>query len=230
MDVVLVKPGTNPPALADALIGLRRDLPPAEATNLLAGLPKTVLTVATGAEADAARKSLSADGAEVSVRTVALGPEIERGWGTRLSVAHDYLYDVPLLLGTLRLGPDLANVGMRKPDRIWHLLHLYDPRLETSGSTMPRFPFLFQKHPRGSRPSPKALPIPGEEEIIPTPEAEALVAYLLSLRTEVPLFEAPGPQLMLPVGATNTTNAMISPSAGTNEVPAIAPSNQASPK
>ena len=55
------------------------------------------------------------------------GPDIERGWGLRGSVARDYLQDHPLMLGTLRLGPDLANIGQRKPDAAWHLKHLYAP-------------------------------------------------------------------------------------------------------
>ncbi len=37
-----------------------------------------------------------------------------RGWG-RPSVSGDYYYDNPHLLGTMRTGPDLINVGVRQP-------------------------------------------------------------------------------------------------------------------
>ena len=65
------------------------------------------------------------------------GPDIERGWGKRRSVAEDYLFDSPVMLGSRRVGPDLANVGIRQPDANWHLLHLYDPRLEVTGPPCP---------------------------------------------------------------------------------------------
>jgi cytochrome c oxidase cbb3-type subunit 2 len=157
------------------------------------------------ATADALQKAVSTGGAEATVRVVPTGPDIERGWGKRLSVARDYIYATPILLGTTRLGPDLANVGLRHPDAAWQFLHLYDPKLEVPDSIMPRYPFLFQRQPKiPGRPAPDALPIPGDEEIIPTRAAKALVAYLTTLKAEAPLFEAPGPQLPLP--ATADTN------------------------
>ena len=35
----------------------------------------------------------------------------------------------PALLGTMRTGPDLMNIGARQPSDQWHLGHLYQPRL-----------------------------------------------------------------------------------------------------
>jgi cytochrome c oxidase cbb3-type subunit II len=125
-----------------------------------------------------------------------IGGDIERDWGKRFSVAHDYLYEQPVMLWTTRLGPDLKNVGRRIPDAAWHYLHLYDPRLVVPGSTMPRYEYLFVKRKAGPQPSPDALRIPNLErgiEVVPTPEARALVAYLLSSRAETSLFEAPLP-------------------------------------
>ena len=61
------------------------------------------------------------------VRDAAFTPDAKRGWG-RPSVPEDYYYDEPHLLGTMRTGPDLFNVGVRLPDRGWHMLHLYQPR------------------------------------------------------------------------------------------------------
>lgn len=72
-----------------------------------------------------------------------LAPDAARGWG-RASVAADYAYDTPHLLGTMRTGPDLFNVGARQPSVQWHLGHLYQPRAYVPGSVMPSYRFLFE--------------------------------------------------------------------------------------
>jgi hypothetical protein len=227
--LALNKPGTNQAGVVQALARLMPNLPAPDTEKLVASLPKTVLIDTVKARVDAAQKVLTDAGAEAGVQIVPLGPEVARGWGTRLSVAHDYLYDTPLMLGETRLGPDLTAVGLRRPDKMWHLTHLYDPKLQVSGSIMPRYPFLFEKRKRGSVPSPDALPINGDEEIIPSEKAEALVAYLLSLRAQLPLFEAPGPQMALPAAA-GTTNPPASPETVTNAPASGQPTNQAAPK
>lgn len=43
------------------------------------------------------------------------GSDIERKWGERRSAPRDYLFERPALLGKMRMGPDLANVGKRAP-------------------------------------------------------------------------------------------------------------------
>ena len=53
------------------------------------------------------------------VRPEGFGSDLARGWGGRTgkvqSVAQDYLYDQPVMLGSLRIGPDLANfAGVRR--------------------------------------------------------------------------------------------------------------------
>ncbi len=70
-------------------------------------------------------------------------PDNARGWG-RPSVPGDYAFDSPHLLGTMRTGPDLLNIGSRQPSVDWHLAHLYNPRAVVPGSTMPSYPFLFR--------------------------------------------------------------------------------------
>src|SRR3546814_20110344 len=60
-------------------------------------------------------------------RSADQAPDDERGWG-RASVASDYAYDHPHLMGTMRTGPDLPNVGARLPSRDWQLTQLYPPR------------------------------------------------------------------------------------------------------
>ncbi|MDP9291806.1 MAG: cbb3-type cytochrome c oxidase subunit II [Verrucomicrobiota bacterium] len=128
--------------------------------------------------------------------------DLARGWGTRRTVARDYLYDNPVFLGTMRNGPDLANIGspQRVRDAGWHYLHLYDPRSVFPDSIMPPFQFLFEKRQISGERSVDALDLWGKDapedgyEILPTPQAKALVAYLLSLDRTHPLREAKEPE------------------------------------
>lgn len=180
------------------------------------------------------------------------GGDIKRGWGTRRNVPRDYIYDNPTMLGTMRTGPDLANVASRY-SASWQHVHTYNPRSLNSWSIMPSFAFLYRKERIVGSRSDKALPLgrewtvrpgyrwrPTPEEwqailkqsgesikrrfqaaqpsanvnlesaegqelllqfwlttpeenwqIIPTDEAESLIAYLMSLhKAEVPLPEA----------------------------------------
>ena len=48
------------------------------------------------------------------VRRPGFGSDKERGWGDHQSVARDYIYETRVQLGESRLGPDLANAGVRK--------------------------------------------------------------------------------------------------------------------
>ena len=45
------------------------------------------------------------------VRDPQYGPDMERGWGSRRTVARDYVQEDIPLLGSMRLGPDLSNFG-----------------------------------------------------------------------------------------------------------------------
>src|SRR5205814_8488359 len=36
-------------------------------------------------------------------------------WGDRRSAPHDYIFNRPALLGKMRMGPDLANIGKAAP-------------------------------------------------------------------------------------------------------------------
>ncbi len=124
-------------------------------------------------------------------------PDGTRGWG-RPSVAADYAYDSPHLLGTMRTGPDLFNIAVRQPSQDWHLGHLYQPRAYTKGSIMPAFPFLYTKHSGPPAPGEKAINLPPDYAIpgvsvIATPEAQDLVAYLLSLDHTYPVLSAEEP-------------------------------------
>jgi cytochrome c oxidase cbb3-type subunit II len=132
---------------------------------------------------------------------VIFSPDIARGWAKRGSVTRDYIFQDRVLLGTVRNGPDLADVGARdisNPDTDWQYRHLYNPRAVSPGSIMPPFRFLFVTQPIGDTPSPLALHFdptdpdrPAEGyEVVPTARAIALVAYLRSLNIEYELPEA----------------------------------------
>ena len=127
-------------------------------------------------------------------RDPSLAPDGLRGWG-RPSVPGDYSYDSPHLLGTMRTGPDLMNIGARQPSSDWHLAHLYNPRALSPGSTMPSYPFLFQ---RLETPEPESVVVelppayaPASGAIVATRDALDLVAYLLELDRTYPVRTLP---------------------------------------
>jgi len=163
------------------------------------------------------------------VRPAGYGSDLDRGWGLRRTVAQDYLRDHPIQLGTLRMGPDLANIGVRQPNADWHLKHLYNPKTVVPKSTMPPYAFLFEKQPDNGTLAPDALALdapfapPSDNGwIVPTDEARALVAYLLSLRAEAPLFEAP-----LPPQPESETNAPPVEAASSNATAVASPTEAA---
>ncbi len=176
--VVLTSAGKNPDAVSNLVATLKLD-----------GLKE--------GQASVVADKITAAGGKSETHIVPTGGDISRGWGLRHSVAADYLYDYPVQLGSLRVGPDLAAIGVRQPDANWHLVHLYAPQSKMPGSAMPPFKFLFDVRKIAGSPSPDALDLPKEfapadgYEVVPKPEAKELVAYLLSLRADVPLYEAP---------------------------------------
>jgi len=49
------------------------------------------------------------------VRADYAGSDQDRKWGDRRSAPRDYIFERPVLLGKMRTGPDLSNVGQRAP-------------------------------------------------------------------------------------------------------------------
>jgi cbb3-type cytochrome oxidase cytochrome c subunit len=49
------------------------------------------------------------------VRADYIADDIERKWGNRRSAPRDYIFERPVLLGKMRMGQDLANIGARAP-------------------------------------------------------------------------------------------------------------------
>jgi cytochrome c oxidase cbb3-type subunit 2 len=104
----------------------------------------------------------------------------------RPSAPGDFTYQTPELLGSERTGPDLTNVGNRQSSVVWHYIHLYNPRAVVPQSIMPAFDWMFQvvdSAPPGVTPItvPKAY-APTHGVVVPTGDAQALVAYLLALK------------------------------------------------
>jgi len=155
------------------------------------------------------------------VRPNDLGSDLQRGWGRRRSLAEDYLFEQPVMLGSLRVGPDLANFGRLMDTNNNNEIYkrFFDPRSITPGSVMPPYRYLFETRKIGLFPStnafvpPEKFAPPAGYEIVPRPEARALAAYLLSLHQDAYLYEAPPPQSLWP----KKTNAV-----PTNAVPAAA--------
>lgn len=122
-----------------------------------------------------------------------MGPDGARGWG-RPPVAGDYYYDRPHLLGTMRTGPDLLNIGARQPSADWHLGHLYQPRAYVPGSVMPSYPFLFELKEKADKEDrvvalPPGITPPGLI-VVARPTALDLVSYLQSLNRTYPVTES----------------------------------------
>ena len=112
--------------------------------------------------------------------------DLARKWGGRESYGRDYIREERVLLGDLRVGPDLRNFGVRAPAAAELYLHLYSPTTVVPGSTMPAHRFLFATRQIAGQPSPFALDrakvaVPAGSEVVPTERAQVLVAYLMGL-------------------------------------------------
>lgn len=208
-DVLLTDGGTNRTALTQVLQKFNPDLKEAKVEEFLAKLPEPVKQGTSREDANKVADELKKVGAKFELWTIPVGPDITRSWGKRRSVAEDFIFDSPVMLGSQRIGPDLANVGMRRPDVNWHLRHLYAPTLEVQGSPMPPYRFMFEKRRIERAPSPDALTLPPQMapepgyEIVPKAEAKALAAYLTSLQAGAPLYHAPLTVPAPPPAATN---------------------------
>ena len=186
------------------------------------------------------------------------GPRPGPKWGQRRSAPRDYIFDRPVLLGRMRVGPDLADMAKAAPaeqesaappaapspgssgaspspsasaspppanppaqppaasppspavttgeppaySAAWHHRHLYSPRSFNIDSNMPAYRFLYDKRLIAGERSADALDLTGPDappagwEIVPTYDAQCLVAYLMSLDQSHPLKEvksAPAP-------------------------------------
>lgn len=131
------------------------------------------------------------------VRPASLSTDIAKGLGPRRTVARDYINQRTVFLGTMRTGPDLTNIGVRQPSAAWHHQHLFEPAQLSEGSIMPSYRYLYKVRKIQGQPSAEAVAVLGPHapgpgyEVVPTQDAKDLVAYLISLKRNYPLPEAP---------------------------------------
>jgi len=74
-------------------------------------------------------------------------PDVLRyGTGRKDDYSHlgESIYDHPFQWGSKRTGPDLAREGSKR-DYTWQVIHLRNPRDMDRNSTMPNYPWLFDK-------------------------------------------------------------------------------------
>jgi cytochrome c oxidase cbb3-type subunit 2 len=177
------------------------------------GLISDVYPNVPGGLAEVGRQVYVSEGCQTCHTQVVRGgdsADVDRGWGQRRTVARDYVTETVPVLGSSRLGPDLSNIGSEKwrnepaddpykpakRDASWHLKHLYNPMAMGEDSIMPAYEHLFALRKITGTPSPDAIELPRAKtvpagyEVVPTPEAKALVAYLGSLDRSHPLKEA----------------------------------------
>jgi cytochrome c oxidase cbb3-type subunit 2 len=210
--------------------------------------------------AERGRKVFTANGCfychSQQVRADYAAADIDRKWGERRSAPRDYVFDRPVLIGKMRTGPDLSNLGKRAPveeenapagaaspaaspaaagspgtapspapppknqpaagspapaqnasppatkpgeplpySAPWHHRHLYSPRSVNLDSNMPAYRFLYDERRISGERSVDTLKLgradapPDGWEIVPSYDAECLVAYLMSLDQSHPLKE-----------------------------------------
>ena len=155
------------------------------------------------------------------IRPVQMGLDgWRKGWGedqsgrpaeaVRSNTLRDYLGEPYAFLGVQRNGPDLANAGWRFESRAQVHQMLFAPRSVNSWSNMPSFSHLYIVRKAQGPVSDKAVKLPKEfapavgMEVIPTPQAEALVDYIMSLKKAYPV---PGQAKALAAAAASSSPA-----------------------
>ena len=126
------------------------------------------------------------------VRRVETGFDVERGWGKRPSVPRDYVLQDHVLLGNSRIGPDLANLGLREYSDEWLHQHLFEPQSMIPSSLCPPSPFLYDEIDEPVHTDIEVTSVEDEDStryIRPSLRANRLVAYLQSLKQDYELPE-----------------------------------------
>ena len=123
---------------------------------------------------------------------VETGFDVERGWGKRPSVPRDYVLQDHVLLGNSRIGPDLANLGLREYSDEWLHQHLFEPQSMIPSSLCPPSPFLYDEIDEPVHTDIEVTSVEDEDStryIRPSLRANRLVAYLQSLKQDYELPE-----------------------------------------
>lgn len=82
----------------------------------------------------------------------------DRRWG-KISYPEEYQNELqlPQLMGTRRIGPDLIRIGGTRPND-WHVAHFHNPRIVAPVSIMPPFPWFLEPGE-----GPDAPPVPNRD-------------------------------------------------------------------
>lgn len=119
--------------------------------------------------------------------------DIDRKWGERRSAPRDYIFERPALLGKMRMGPDLANIGKRAPSD--------DANAPAPGSTNATAAAPGAVPPNASAAAPAAPPAT-TSPAAPSPAASAPAVAAASPAPNAPA--APTAQPSPPLQAQNT--------------------------
>ena len=154
------------------------------------------------------------------VRRVEAGFDVERGWGKRPSAPRDYILQKHVLLGNSRIGPDLANVGLRGYSDKWMHQHLFEPQSIFPTSLCPPSPFLYDEIDNPVHSDIEILPTDDSKEsrfVRPTVRAARLVSYLQALHQDYELPEVSFVEIADESDADEAVN--VEPAISTTSVP-----------
>ncbi len=115
------------------------------------------------------------------VRPDYIASDIDRKWGTRRSAPRDYIFERPVLLGKMRTGPDLANIGHRAP-----VTDVDAPAPSSTTSTTP-----------GASPAPSASPVAAK-----SPASAASPAVAAASPAPAANAPSPAPAVVAPTADT----------------------------
>jgi cytochrome c oxidase cbb3-type subunit 2 len=110
------------------------------------------------------------------VRADYAASDIDRKWGDRRSAPRDYIFERPVMLGKMRMGPDLANIGHRAPAEDVNAA----PPSATSpspGASPVVSPAVASGSPAAAAASPAASPSPANAVASATSENGAPIPY-----------------------------------------------------
>lgn len=151
--------------------------------------------------ADRGRKIYAANGCvychSQQVRADYAASDIDRKWGARRSAPRDYIFEHPAMLGKMRLGPDLSNIGKRAPSE--------DQSAPPSASTSPAASASPAASPAANVPAPAASPSPAPKGPAPSPAAPPPATTAVSPATSPPASPAASPALSPTTASTADT-------------------------
>lgn len=124
------------------------------------------------------------------VRPDYIASDIDRKWGDRRSAPRDYIFGRPALLGKMRMGPDLSNIGKRAPMEDENAppagtspAPAGSPAASPAGSTSPAVP--------GASPASTAVAAKPNTSPVPAASASPAVApEAIAAKGEVPVYSA----------------------------------------